>query len=502
MTKRINIIIVLVVFAAIFIVFFSTNKNNVQTGLITNPNFERRADWENWGGFSYTSASGQVYEGKYSAVVSQAEGGAGSKIISGIEPGQTYTLSGYGKVNKIGQVGILGVDCLDSEGNKIKDGKFIVAFSKTSFEKQSVSFTTVSGTAQLSVYLYVVELLEGGEVYFDNLSLVLEDYILKPQINNGAFLPQDWFNTVQAPDDIADYVKELKEQRIRYQFADIGVLYDDGTLEPKNYAGLGHWIYHSRQIDAEQEIILVVNYNQRVLLNDFGDEASRNPLFGTKRFNQNLNDIVDLLLNKGVLYENEYYKADGIHIDFEPFIPDDKLLLNTLAYLRKNALKENNHFSIAAPINYSDLKNWDASFIKQVASVVNQINPMLYDLMGWDSPIDNPQVYQELICSEIMRYSEAIGDIGPNGQPARLMPWVPAYERRFIEETLVIYHDPYIENIYGAVQGINKAIVDGANVYGAGIFWWPSFMGHYPSLYPKSYYLVDQSSWRKYWVIE
>ncbi|AOT69675.1 hypothetical protein [Geosporobacter ferrireducens] len=54
--------------------------------------------------------------------------------------------------------------------------------------------------------------------------------------------------------------------------------------------------------------------------------------------------------------------------------------------------------------------------------------------------------------------------------------------------------------MYSAIKGLLEAIADDAQIHGAGIFWWPSFIGHYPFLYSETYYLVDQDHWMKDWV--
>lgn len=77
---------------------------------------------------------------------------------------------------------------------------------------------------------------------------------------------------------------------------------------------------------------------------------------------------------------------------------------------------------------------------------------------------------------------------------------MPAYERRTVEEIGVVYHDPYVEKIYSAAKGLVNASQTGAKIHGAGIFWWATFIGDYPELYPRMYYLQDQEHWMKEWV--
>src|SRR5688572_5045304 len=78
--------------------------------------------------------------------------------------------------------------------------------------------------------------------------------------NNAAFLNSEWFSTKQTPTNITMYVKELNAKKIKYQFADIGVLYDtststNGNLGAANYAGLAQWIKNSKLADPNQLVI-------------------------------------------------------------------------------------------------------------------------------------------------------------------------------------------------------------------------------------------------------
>lgn len=497
-TKFIRSLILIFLFNAL-VPIFTEVYTNASENLIINNDFEKGYGWEDWGGFSFTSDPKQVYSGKTAGVVRKGEGGAGNEVIMNIKPGETYTLSGYGKVDGVGQVGILGAECLDSEGKKIKGGRFIVTFNQATYVNKTITFSTVAGTSQLYVYLYIIDRVEGGAAYFDELRLSREKITTNSNVNNAAFLPKDWFNTVQSSRDAQQYIDELKSKKIKYQFADIGLVNDDGLMSEQNYAGLANWISNSKKIDPKQYIIAVINYNNRIKYDEFGNMMP-NDNFGTDTFNKNINSLVEKLVNRGIELNGTLYKVDGIHIDFESFISDDQALLSCVKFLRNNALANNNYFSISAPVNYSVEKTWSDLYIGDMAKVVNQINPMLYDLMGWQSPIDDPEAYQNLCKQEVQRFSDAIGNIGPNKEVCQLLPFIPSYERRMLKDSLIIYHDPYVENILSAVKGIKDAVNNGANVYGAGIFWWPSFIGHYPFLYQSNYYIADQDNWMKYWV--
>jgi hypothetical protein len=183
---------------------------------------------------------------------------------------------------------------------------------------------------------------------------------------------------------------------------------------------------------------------------------------------------------------------------------NDTTLLNTLKYLRKNALAANNNFSMSTPADPSydgSIKyQWSSAYISQVAAILNMINPMIYDQMGWGSDIYTTADYENLWTNEITRYSKAIGNIGPGGIRAELVPTVPSYAIQIADDATV-YHDPIIENMYGALNGLNAAInKNGANVSGAGIFWWSNFIGRNALGYPVSLFSPDQRNWMNEWV--
>ncbi|WP_419877593.1 glycoside hydrolase family 18 protein [Brevibacillus centrosporus] len=465
----------------------------IDENLILDPGFETKQGWDNWGGFYMSPAAKN--SGSFAAAVDQAEGGAG-QIIDAAVPGKTYILKGNGSVNRIGQEGIIGAECLDKNGKRIPGGRVTLTFKTPSFEEKSASFTTVPDTAHIQVYVYVYHAIAGGVSYFDDISLVPASCTYDCHTNNAAFLPNDWFAETQAPAEIEARVKQLSQMRIRYQMADVGMLTEWGMLDARSYAGLAQWLRYSKEAAPDQVVIAVLNFNQRLTKDGNGNEQP-NPLFGKETFNQNVNQIVQKLVHEGIFWDGKLYRVDGVHLDMEPFLPDDRELENTLRYLREHALSGNRYFSVAAPVQYGGEKQWSYEYIQRIASIVDQINPMVYDQMGWDSPIDSPYAYQTLWTTEMKRYSDAILSAKGNCQ---LLPIMPAYERRTVEEIGVVYHDPYVENIYSAAKGLVNASQAGANIHGAGIFWWATFIGDYPELYPRTYYLLDQEHWMKEWV--
>jgi hypothetical protein len=322
-------------------------------------------------------------------------------------------------------------------------------------------------------------------------------------INNAAYLNADWFNgnIVFTDQQIASYVNALKQYRIKYQFVDLGIIVDsndttNGTLSAAGFSQLAHWIQISKQTDPNQVIIATLNYGARApRINGI---KTPNPNFGTAAFNANLNSAIHNLVNTGLQISGNgtFYKADGVQLDIEGFISNDTTLLSTLQYLRNNALVGNPYFSEAVPANYGATPVWSDSFIAQVGAVLNQVNLMIYDEMGWGSPIVDSASYQKLWTSEVTRYSKALA-----GTTCKIMPIMPAYDKKTASDGTV-YHDPAVENIYNAAKGLQAAMSSpyNANVFGAGIFWWSFFAGYHPNVYSSSLYSVDQTNWVKEWV--
>jgi hypothetical protein len=312
----------------------------------------------------------------------------------------------------------------------------------------------------------------------------------KCHVTNAAYLNSDWFSSIQTSGSIKKYVGELSTYQIKYQFADIGVLNDNGSLDPQEYQGLAQWIKYSKLTNRNQLVIIDLNYGHR--FDRIGGVKVPNPSFGNPTFNKNLNAIIDKLVNKGVQIggKGPFYKADGVHLDIEGFMKNDQTLLSTLKFVRANSLKNNTNFSISSPIDptYDGAASyqWDNRFIHQVGAVVNTINPMMYDSMGWGSDVVDAASYQELWTSEIERYSNATKNMR-----VKILPTMPSYEKKIADDGTV-YHDPAIENIENSIIGLKQAISNGAKVEGAGIFWWSSFIA--PN------HQKDHSDWLRSWV--
>ncbi|WCK53209.1 hypothetical protein PP175_17610 [Aneurinibacillus sp. Ricciae_BoGa-3] len=287
---------------------------------------------------------------------------------------------------------------------------------------------------------------------------------------NFAYLDAAWFDGSNPVSDssIANFTRNMADQQIHTQFCDIGLIQDDGTLPASGYVNLAHWIQQARLADPQVKIIPVLNYGKR----------RTNTNFGTQSFNNQLNTAIKTLKASN--------NIDGIHLDIEAFKDNDTVYLHLMSYLKANSLRSLPLY-IATPAT-----TWSNSFITQVAGVAQELNPMVYDTMGWGSSVVDGPTYTDYFQKVATTYSNAIGTL-----PCKLAPTLPSYLTRTASDGTV-YHDQSVENITNGITALNNAIAAGAHVSGAGIFWWPNFNGLYPTIYTQ--YQQDQNAWTTNWL--
>lgn len=329
------------------------------------------------------------------------------------------------------------------------------------------------------------------------------------QANNAAYLNSYWFDGTEPLTDeqIRERVLELRQYRINYQLADIGVLVSsgdtrNGTLPEQGYKHLARWMQLSRETAPEQKVIVTINDGSRTLWQS--GKRVGNPNFGNATYNANLAAVADKLLNQGVAYGGVLHKADGLQLDIEGFLPDDPVLKATAQHVR-TVLDDGTIFSIAAP---ADEAVWSDAYIGEMAGIFNMLNPMMYDQMGWGSAVRSPETYRQFWQQTIVRYARAIAHGNPG---TMLVPTMPAYEKKIAEDGTV-YHDPAIENMANAAAGLKLArtqleldrtlnpAIDPNGVHGAGIFWWSAFTLRTPDPRTGHDYSVDRGWWMDGWV--
>jgi hypothetical protein len=332
------------------------------------------------------------------------------------------------------------------------------------------------------------------------------------QMDNTAYLNANWFSGIEPLTDeqIREHVLELQKYQIKYQFADLGILVSsedesNGTLPADGYKELGYWMKVSRETDPNQKIIALVNDGKRYVWQD--GKRIGNPNFGNGVYNDNLRAVANMLVNQGAAYGGIRYKLDGIQLDIEGFLPNDPVLKTTSEFVRSD-LDDKSIYSIASP---ADPSVWSDSYVSEMAGIFNMLNPMIYDQLGWGSSIHSRETYQHLWKTTIVRYAHAIANSSSGS--TLLIPTMPVYEKKVAEDGTV-YHDPAIENIYNAAQGIkmarsqlatdtktNPRIYKGG-LQGAGIFWWSKFIlqGPDPNDPFGHDYDLDREWWMKEWM--
>jgi hypothetical protein len=370
--------------------------------------------------------------------------------------------------------------------------------------KRKVIGSFVLVTVLLSLYVSLV--VYGQEA--TNTGTVLPDDAR--QVNNTAYLNSYWFDGTEPLTDeqMKERVLELQKYHIKYQLADIGILISsgnslNGTLPANGYKHLARWIKISRETAPDQKIVVAVNDGKRFFWRNGKRVSNKN--FGNATYNTNLRAVADKLVNQGLLYNGTLYKADGIQLDIEGFMPNDQVLLATAKSVR-TTLNDNAIYSIASP---ADQAVWSDAYNSEMAGIFNMLNPMMYDQMGWGSPIVSPESYQQLWKSTIVRYAHAIAN--SSHPDTMLNPTMPAYEKKVAEDGTV-YHDPDIENIFNAAQGLQLAreqlaldrtatpLLNPNGVHGAGIFWWSSFILQGPDPRDGYDYGPDRQWWMEQWV--
>jgi hypothetical protein len=266
-----------------------------------------------------------------------------------------------------------------------------------------------------------------------------------------------------------DILLTLQDHRLNVHYCDIGVIDDDGLLLPEGYSLLTQWIDAARALGSVF-IIPVLNYGNRI----------KNLVFGSDLFKRNIDaTIADLLSTHDI---------DGIHLDIEGFVrgQDDELLLDLLKYLKGSSLNEK-HLSISTPATV-----WTPDFMGKVADVVDMMNPMIYDAMGWGSSVVTAADYEAYFKAVIKSHSDAIGI-----RSCQLVPTLPVYEKKTASDGTV-YHDPDVESLSVALDALNSAIFEGVTISGAGIFWGPHYLGLHPEIYDR--FDQDQNAWKANWL--
>lgn len=149
--------------------FDDADLRNTNPNLVANSSFERGlGGWTDWGGTNGLTDLGNAdlaYLGP-TALKVQPTGGQAQQL-SGWTSGQTYTVSGWGKLAVTGNTGYIGIKLVPSGGGS---PTYINApVTSTDWSYVSTSFIVPAGTAEVWVYSWVDS--GGGTLYADELNV-------------------------------------------------------------------------------------------------------------------------------------------------------------------------------------------------------------------------------------------------------------------------------------------------------------------------------------------
>lgn len=140
-------------------------------------------------------------------------------------------------------------------------------------------------------------------------------------------------------------------------------------------------------------------------------------------------------------------------MNLNPYVPDDPRYLTFLSSLKANI--NGKFLAVSAPC-FS--VKWSDSFITKVAGLVDMMNVLMFDMEGiadWGPDVVyNADQYKAVWKDNILRYSNAIASSA--NPDCLLTPILPSYEKQ-IDDSGVVYHDPNIENIFNAGNGLIQA---------------------------------------------
>ena len=242
----------------------------------------------------------------------------------------------------------------------------------------------------------------------------------------ATYTPHGGVATAKSSTYIAERVRELRAAGFTDQLHNIGVFDAMGDMPAAEYAGLGAWIDTSRRQAPEQRVIAWVNGREA----DHVDRAATHQRIAAW--------VRHAVRDLGV---------DGVLFDFEPFTRDNPRLLDLLDAVRAQVPEA--WLAIASPA-----ERWSEPFIGEVARRVDLLSPMVYD-----STLTSPAAYSDLVRRTALAYHR-----GAAGR-ATVAPSLPAYAANK-------WHDPSVENIATAGDGLRVAAAAGAPSGGAAVYWW------------------------------
>jgi hypothetical protein len=287
-------------------------------------------------------------------------------------------------------------------------------------------------------------------------SLVLRGCFLRQATNfpgasfnrgtNAVWLGVEWVDQPHEADEFLDLIGELERQQVREVWVYTSYLKADGHFNP-TYSNAFQFTQALGEARSEFNVQAWIGLPLGSV--DLSDDAVRSQIVAF---------CVDLIEEEGF---------DGIHLDPEPILNDDREVLALLREVRK-ALGAGPILSIASrriwPISPEaewplvGSVAWDARYYQEVADRVDQIAVMVYD-----SGLPLPFLYRYWTRFQVIEVSQAL-----EGTGVELFFGVPTSE----EWTLT--HWPGAENmqsgLQGTVDGLNDAKTPPSVVTGVAIY--------------------------------
>ena len=251
---------------------------------------------------------------------------------------------------------------------------------------------------------------------------------------NAMYLPHGYFYTYKTDQFIEQEVLKLKELNIKHQYANLGMMDNNGVIPYNKYSQLAKWVRNSRLIDSEQLIIAQVN-------------GYRSHIWDTKIHYNIAYTCKNIIQTTGV---------NGIHFDIEPPRTDSEFI--DLLEIVREVIGEEPYISVAGSASRF---SWSLDHIRNVAKYADALCPMLYDN---SESITSIQGYQAWVKEAIANYN-VIYNNHETRKGAEVVPILPAYSTNE-------WHNPDIENLQNAIPAVIEAINEGYRVKGIGVWWW------------------------------
>lgn len=339
---------------------------------------------------------------------------------------------------------------------------------------------------------------------------------------NHAYVPYEWCSAVASEELMDARLDELQQYGIDVLLCDIGCYRMTSSTSLSNtisYANLGAWI--AKGHERGMKVLACINY----AINAYTDLQKQ----GTNEtyheyIRADICRISKIFTVTGVEYQGKKYVTDGVQMDVEPFRrPYQERMLELMRAVREVIGKEK-MLSMASPA-YNGI--WSNAYAAEMIEVTDMLCPMVYDTVGpasWGGVADgvsrSKAEYVELTKRTCTWYSERIA--ASNNTDCILSITTPVYDDRKSEATVgypdassgyVYYHLNYnektgetIEKLENCLLGIRAAIDEGAKVDGAGVFYWPAFVGtnrqYQPTVNPYYDYAADQQAWKTLWLAQ